>query len=36
MLFQYNTDRIVLRLLDESCSGEVLDFYLKGIRDAPG
>lgn len=30
MLFQYNTDRIVLRLLDESCSGEVLDFYLKG------
>ncbi|CDD65985.1 acetyltransferases including N-acetylases of ribosomal proteins [Firmicutes bacterium CAG:882] len=30
MLFQYNTDRIVLRLLDESCSKEVLDFYLKG------
>ena len=30
MLFQYNTDRIVLRLLDESCSREVLDFYLKG------
>ncbi len=30
MLFQYNTDRISLRLLDESCSEDVLDFYLKG------
>ena len=30
MLFQYNTDRIVLRLLDESCSEDVLEFYLKG------
>lgn len=30
MLFQYETRRLVLKVLDESCSRAVLDFYLEG------
>ena len=30
MLFQYETKRLVLKVLDESCSRAVLDFYLEG------